>query len=1190
LFSKVSKFLAYIFLVYLFLGFFVLPLVLKPQVIKIIESQTNTKVAIESLSFNPILFAMELKNVDLKSLDNKPLISFGSLHVNVDPTSLFFGALELKELLLQSPRINLVYNKNRTINLLKIVKKSQPKEKPATKSSTLPRLIIDTVKLADGSLFYKDFTRKTPFEFSLHNIGFVLKDIDTKDINKSSAGVRIYSKLGDGGFVDFKSKITSLKPLKLAGTLDFEASKLYTEWKYMQDVLNLEVADGKVSFHAGYMFNMDDLNATTIKGLNISLEKLRIKPKDRDKDILNLDSLYVKDAKIQPFSRNVAIEKIGLYGLMAKVKRHKDGTINWLEYVKTNTTNQEQNSTIHKPTETHATPWRVKLDTLSLEKIAVDFDDEAITPNVKSSINELDIYAKNLTLAGVKPFEYQIQMRLNGSGDCNVSGDLAHKKLLLNAYATCSDLDVVHYKPYIDMAAQANLKVYDIALKSLLVDFKAQTKVYDENNTLVVDVRDANTTLKAFKLLKKSTNKELIRFKDLKLGKIDLNTQAKKVSVGSVSLDNLVCKLSRSHNEKLNIENIIVPKKSKKKKTKHKTKKASAYSVKIATAKLNNATIYFNDKGISKLQKHRIDRVYVTLNNLDNAKYSWLRYKVSMRLNKKGNFNASGKLRHTPLTQVGSARLKNLSLKDITPYLQERTYLSVDDGRVGFRIKEHYQPSKKKPDFRATGTFTLNSLFVSDTHDANASLFTLNELTVKPFTLELLPNRLYADEVNVNGFYVAAKIDANKTMNFSKIMKPNVQENNATKPDTKSSQEPFPVKVVKVNVKNGSAEFKDFSLPIKFQTDIHNLHGVIYALSSTPGDTTYANIDGEVDKYGSTKLRGSVDSFNPKEYTDLDFNFKNLDLHAMSGYSASFAGYEIDSGKLYLDLGYNILHSKLDATNNIMIKKIKLGKELEGDDVKHLPLGFVIGLLEDNDGIIDIDMPIEGDVDAPDFKYGTLVWKTLGNLIAKAVTSPFKFLGSMMGMNTADLEYIAFEFGKSNITPPQREKLDKLVKMMQKRPKITLELNGLYYEKKDTAALKLQKLIEMVAKESGEQNIQKNKTALNIEILEKVYKQMRNDNRLEAIKKSLSKQYKDEEFTRAYQNKLISICTEIEPLTKEELLHLAQQREENIRNYLVKERLLSKDRVQSAVVEKAPLSEDKSAKLKLNIEVQSKDK
>jgi hypothetical protein len=532
----------------------------------------------------------------------------------------------------------------------------------------------------------------------------------------------------------------------------------------------------------------------------------------------------------------------------------------------------------------------------------------------------------------------------------------------------------------------------------------------------------------------------------------------------------------------------------------------------------------------------------------------------------------------------------------LTPYLQEKSYLSIDDGRLSLKIKESYAHSKKYPDVRMHGEMALNSLFISNTNDANAPLFSLNELHVKPFTLELFPNRLYVDEVNIDSFYIAAQIDANKTINFAKLMKKSSTPQTAkTKKETQKSEKieknSFPIKIVKVDVKNGSAAFSDLSLPIKFKTEIHSLNGALYALSNTPGDTTYVDISGEVDKYGSTKLRGSVDSFNPKEYMDLNFDFKNLDLHAMSGYSASFAGYEIDSGKLYLDLGYEIMHGQLKATNNVMIKKMKLGKELEGKNINHLPLGFVVGLLEDNDGIIDVDMPIEGNVDAPDFKYGALVWKTLGNLIAKAVASPFKFLGSMMGLNGEDLEFIAFEFGKSDITPPQREKLDKIAKLMRKRPKINLEVSGVYDDVQDLKALKLQKLVAMVMKKSGDENSKNRINALNINMLEDVYGQLRKDEKLEKLREKLQKEYSDKAaYKRAYQNNLINLCSEIQPVGKKELVTLAKQRAEKIRTYLVEEKSLEPQRVVENRLVKLHDADEKVVKLTLNIKVQSSDK
>ena len=70
-------------------------------------------------------------------------------------------------------------------------------------------------------------------------------------------------------------------------------------------------------------------------------------------------------------------------------------------------------------------------------------------------------------------------------------------------------------------------------------------------------------------------------------------------------------------------------------------------------------------------------------------------------------------------------------------------------------------------------------------------------------------------------------------------------ESNASKKEEPAQQkeDPFPVKIAQVNVTNGSVEFRDFSLPIKFKTNIHDLNGALYALSSSPGDTSYIDIN-----------------------------------------------------------------------------------------------------------------------------------------------------------------------------------------------------------------------------------------------------------------------------------------------------------------------------------------------------------
>ncbi len=1193
--NKIKNILLYLLLFYGFLGFIVLPFVLKPQVIEIVQKETNSKITIESISFNPFIFKLELSGVELKSLEDEPLVSFKRLEVNVEVHSLIKSAIHIKNIILQEPKIAVVYNKDKTLNLLGILKeKKEEATKDSSQPTQMPRIILDSVEIVDGYVSYEDYTQQSKFDFSFGNIGFELKDIDTNDFNTSNAELRFYSRLGDGGFVDFKSQIMGFKPFVVKGSLDFEASKLYTQWKYMQDSLNLEVADGKISFYTEYSLNLDDLNATTINNLNVSLDKLRVKPKSKHKDVLNLGSLYVQNATIRPMQQSVHVTKIGLDELSIKAKRNLNGEIDWLEYIKVEGSDEiaeiepsQVESNVTSPA------WNVLVDDISLEKIAINFQDKAVEPSVESNINEFNLYAQNITLSGEKAFDYQLNILVNDIAKCSSEGSVAHSVLDIKTYSECSGFDIAHYRPYIDQAANRELKVFDLKLQSAVTGFKAKVEVQDIQNEIVIKVDDANLTLTKLELRKHSTEEKLVNFSSFNVEGIKVNTSQKSVEVEKISLNGLDIKIARLKNKTLNIQELIVPKTAKKVSKKSKTTDEKEYSVKLKHFALDAASVGFNDKALTPNVKSKIDRIFLNAYDIDMKKNSWLKYRLYMRVNSKGIITSNGNLRHTPLKRKGSFEMKNISLTELTPYLQEKAFVKVDDGRLSLKSKTEYSKSLKKPDLRVTGSLSINDVFVNDSRDSSP-IVSFNELGLKSFTFELSPNRLYIDEIDLNSFYVNALIDEKKQMNFSKLLKVSSEDKTSEKEAVESvdvtdenatKEVAFPVKILKMNVALGSAHFADLSIPIKFKTNIHNLNGVIYSISNVPGETTYVNIDGEVDKYGSTKLKGSVNSANPKEYTDLEFSFKNLNLNSLSGYSASFAGHEIDSGKLFLDLGYDIKNSALLGSNNLMIKQIELGKEVEDENITSLPLGFVIALLEDNEGIIEIDMPVEGNLDEPDFKYGALVMKTLGNLILKAVTSPFTFLGSMMGIDGEALEYAEFETASSVILPPEREKLDQIAKMMTKRPKIKLSLTPTYDEALDKRAIQAEMLITLIVKESGIKNRKEHESAMTIDMLEDIYEDFKDDNTLDKLEDKLGKEYKGDEFDRAYLSALAELCKDIQVVSKADLENLAKARSNALITYLIEDKNIEASRVIENPLEAVNNTEEKLVKQKLSIEV-----
>ncbi|MDQ7060187.1 MAG: DUF748 domain-containing protein [Sulfurimonas sp.] len=1109
-----KKIILYLLVFYTLLGFVVIPLVLKPQVISIVEQETNAKIEIESLYFNPYRFLLTVNGLKVSSLDDKELIHINSVELNAEVFSLFKGAIHIDSFVLENPQISLVLDKDKNINLMSIVKESKPKVevKTDTQKTEIPRIILDRIAIVQGSLNYEDYSNKSKFEFALDDIGFELRDIDTKTIEQSDAKLRFYMKLADGGFIDLKSEVLGVEPLVVKGTLEYEASKLYTQWRYVKDKLHLEVADGKLSLETEYYFNLDDLPSTTLSHLNVNLDGLRIKPKGGTQDVLTLKSLHLKDATVKPLAQSVEVEEIALNFLSIRAKRDSKGFIDWLDYIKVESSapmevDAEQTSEVK-----NVPPWNVLVKKISLEKIQVDFQDAGVSPNVNTMLNDFNLYAQNVTLEGTKPLAYQMNLRMNDSFKCIVEGSLIHKVLDAEASVKCNDFDVEHYVAYIDEIAKKELKVYDVKLRSLIAGFDANLSVKDINSSIVIDVSDANIKLDKFAINQKSKNRRLATFSSFTANGIALNTGTKEVFVKDTSLNYLHLRTARLKDGSISLEKLVVPKKSKKKAV-SKFKKEKDFRIRLKKVALKGAKVSFEDKMLDPSVKSKIDRIYLSAKNIDSKKYSWMNYYLSARVNDGGKIKTSGALRHSPLKQKGKFEIDKISLKEITPYLQESAYVELEDGFVSLKTKTSYAASKTKPDLNVNGSFKLEDIAINDSRD-NSSLVSFSNLHLKEFSLETSPKRLFVNEIDIDTFYVRAAIDENKSMNLSQLMK-STDDSNLSQDSNLTKEEAFPVKIVKINVKNGRATFSDASLPIHFKTDMHNLNGDIYGVSSSPQETTFIDIAGDIDEYGSTKLKGSVKSANPKAFTDLAFNFRNLDLSAMSGYSATFAGYEIDDGKLFLNLNYDIKDSQLLGENSIIVKNIKLGKEVDIEGGS-LPLGFVIALLEDSDGIIDIDMPIRGNVDEPDFKYGALAWKTFGNLILKAVTSPFRFLGSMLGIGGDELEFAEFEGGSSTILPSEREKLDNVSKLMIKRPKIILSIAGGYNAEIDKKALQKEKLIALVVKRSGAKNEEEKVSAMTADLLEDIYKDARDDDKLDKLEEELEKTYKDEALKQAY--------------------------------------------------------------------------
>jgi hypothetical protein len=191
-------------------------------------------------------------------------------------------------------------------------------------------------------------------------------------------------------------------------------------------------------------------------------------------------------------------------------------------------------------------------------------------------------------------------------------------------------------------------------------------------------------------------------------------------------------------------------------------------------------------------------------------------------------------------------------------------------------------------------------------------------------------------------------------------------------------------------------------------------------------------------------IKGKINPLSKELFLDLVADAKEIELSPMTPYSVKYVGYGIEKGKLSFNVKYKLDNRKLSADNKIILNQLTFGDKIESPDATKLPVLLAVALLKDRNGIIDVDLPISGSLDDPQFSVGGIILRIIINIITKAVTAPFSLLAAAFGGGGSgdDLRYIEFDNGRSNINQAGQTKIATLAKALNNRPALNLELTG----------------------------------------------------------------------------------------------------------------------------------------------------
>jgi hypothetical protein len=446
-------------------------------------------------------------------------------------------------------------------------------------------------------------------------------------------------------------------------------------------------------------------------------------------------------------------------------------------------------------------------------------------------------------------------------------------------------------------------------------------------------------------------------------------------------------------------------------------------------------------------------------------------FEFGFALKQGGYADVSGKINPKLPAVETNVEIYSLNLTPLQPYVKQLAHATLASGVFSTQGKLQYGFEDQPAQARFQGKMMVDNLNVTDA-ETQSNLISWKRLKTTGLEVLLEPNELTAKDMTLvkpNGRLLIAKDGSINFSNTLEALSSPANENQqippaATPPAAVDDSAAFPIKVDRLRLLDGELDFADKSLTPSFFAKIHQLKGSITGISLAPDVRAKIELDGQVDKYGVSKIKGELSPTAPKEFTDIGMQFKNVEMASLSPYTGKFAGRKIDSGKLSMDLKYNIEDSRLLGDNQIIVEKLTLGQKVNSPNAANLPLDLAIALLEDENGVIDLGIPVKGDLNDPQFNYTHLIWETLRKQIYKVASSPFRALSSLFKNKNDAVGTIGFEPGQAALTPPEKEKLTELGRALKARPQLSLTVTGRFNPQKDGLYFKDLKLRTLIAK------------------------------------------------------------------------------------------------------------------------------
>lgn len=1075
---KIALIAVIVVIVFGLLGFLAAPSLIRSQIEKRASAALQRPVTLGAVHLNPYTLRLELDQLHIADADGKSaFVDVDQAVINASWGSVFRMAPVLDQLDLHRPRLRIVRSADQRVNFSDIIDRLNAT--PPDPKASPTRFALSNISVHDGDIQFADGALKASHHVEKLELGipFIANLPSDTDVFVKP----LLSMTVDGSPLHMEGQTKPFADTR-ESTMNFHLDRLDLARYigYAPTTLPITIPKGLLS--GDLVLHFVQAKPTPQLQLTGALQLDDFVLNSRDgQAILSLGKGTAQLSDVQPLLSRYALGALTLDRAQLYYTAGAEGHSNF----------DALTAAPSKPEpEKKTEPTDLRIASLTLGNSAIHYTDAA---GSKIDISGLRGSMRGLSMLAAPAANLDVTAQFF-DGDIGLKGtvDLAKNKLVAALSVKQVDMAPMQAATYQGLAARVT--------KGKL----------DENGQLEVDwgkpfnirLTQAKAVVTDFAMEPQSKgHASPVAWNTLEADITQIDLASQQAQLGSVKATGLALDVQRDSRKYISLVDLFAAKNAPAKKP---AASGPPWHWSIAHLAFDNAAIAFTDLAAGDAPVNmKIESLSGGMDNLSDKLNEPRDMKLSGTIGK-GTFTANGKVQPIPTLADLQIETKRLDIATFQPYISVPLNVTISSARVSSSGKLHYDGRSTAPKLTYKGNAALEQVRIQDKLTGDDFL---RWRTLSGSNLDVAygegPTRMHVGNVVLSSFYARMIVNANGTLNLAEVVAnpeaapvsvtraDNEQPVNAAKPAAPAPPPPpirtpgpqtkavppadtaatapaeMDVHLGGITLVNGQLNYTDNFIKPNYTANLTKVTGKIGAFGTKPGDPPAdVSVQAALNDNSPVDIDGTINPLQPVAFLDIKGKANEVELTGLSAYSTKYTGYPITAGKLTMDVHYQLDQRKLNADNHIFITQLTFGDRDESPGVKHLPVKLAVALLKDTQGNIDVNVPVSGSLDDPQFSMGGLIWRALGNLIAKAATAPFRLLGAAFGgSNHEDLGYIEFDAGSAVLDKNAQERLGKVVAMLNQKTSLSLDIIGRVDPSKDQDGLRKVTVENLVRKQ-----------------------------------------------------------------------------------------------------------------------------